>query len=254
MINTPQMDARTQPDNLDDAEVSRFQAIAAQWWDPNGKFRPLHQIGPVRLEFVRDQLKAHFKREQTMRPLEGLRLLDIGCGGGLISEPLHRLGASVTGIDPGDKNIAVAQLHAEQHGLDIDYRATTAEAMQDAGETFDAVVCLEVVEHVPDVGAFIKTCANLVRPGGMLIVSTINRTPKSYALAIVAAEYILGWLPRGTHQWERFVTTDELEKHLLAAKMTAPVFSGMTYSPFADVWRLSDDTAVNYLAAASRPA
>ena len=246
--------ADTQPENLDEAEVSRFQALAAQWWDPNGKFRPLHQIGPVRLEFVRDHLKAHFEREQTMRPLEGLRLLDIGCGGGLISEPLTRLGATVTGIDPGDKNIAVARLHASQHGLDIDYRVATAEALEAAGETFDAVVCLEVVEHVPDVGAFLKTCSRLVRPGGMLIVSTINRTAKSFALAIVAAEYVLGWLPRGTHQWERFVTTDELKTYLSAANLTAPVFAGMTYSPFADVWRLSDDTDVNYLAASARPA
>lgn len=239
--------------NLDQAEVARFRAIADEWWDPNGKFRPLHQIGPVRLQFIRDQLSGHFACKPGLRPLAGLRILDIGCGGGLISEPLTRLGASVTGIDPGAENVAIARAHAEPQGLAIDYRATTAEDLVAAGERFDAVVCLEVVEHVPDVGAFVQTCATLTRPGGMLVLSTINRTLKSYALAIVAAEYVLGWLPRGTHQWDRFVTPDELARHLAAAGLSPPRFSGMSYAPLRDAWSLTDDTDVNYLAASARP-
>jgi 2-polyprenyl-6-hydroxyphenyl methylase/3-demethylubiquinone-9 3-methyltransferase len=238
--------------NLDEAEVARFRAIAAEWWDAKGKFRPLHQIGPVRLQFIRDELARHFSLQPGLKPLHGLRLLDIGCGGGLISEPLTRLGANVTGIDPGAENIAIARSHAEPQGLAIDYRATTAEALVAAGEAYDAVICLEVVEHVPDVGAFLKTCAALVRPGGMMVLSTINRTLKSYALAIVAAEYVLGWLPRGTHQWDRFVTPDELARYLSAAGMGAPIFSGMAYAPLRDAWALTSDTDVNYLAASSR--
>jgi 2-polyprenyl-6-hydroxyphenyl methylase/3-demethylubiquinone-9 3-methyltransferase len=240
--------------NLDDAEVARFRAIADEWWDPNGKFRPLHQIGPVRLQFIRDELVRHFALTPGLKTLAGLRLLDIGCGGGLISEPLTRLGGIVTGIDPGTENVAIARAHAEPQGLAIDYRATTAEALVDERQQFDAVVCLEVVEHVPDVGAFVKTCAELVRPGGLLVLSTINRTLKSYALAIVAAEYVLGWLPRGTHQWDRFVTPDELARYLAAAGLTPPRFSGMAYAPLRDAWRLADDTDVNYLAASARPA
>jgi 2-polyprenyl-6-hydroxyphenyl methylase/3-demethylubiquinone-9 3-methyltransferase len=240
--------------NIDDAEVARFRAIAAEWWDERGKFRPLHQIGPARLEFVRDELIRHFSLKPGLKPLAGLRLLDIGCGGGLISEPLTRLGGTVTGIDPGAENIAIARSHAEPQGLAIDYRATTAEALLAAGETFDAVVCLEVVEHVPDVGAFLKTCAGLVRPGGMMILSTINRTLKSYALAIVAAEYVLGWLPRGTHQWDRFVTPDELARFLADAGMSPPRFGGMAYAPLRDAWSLTTDTDVNYLAASAKPA
>jgi len=245
---TPQPNA-----NLDQAEVARFRAIADEWWDPKGKFRPLHQIGPVRLQFIRDQLSGHFACKPGLRPLAGLRILDIGCGGGLISEPLTRLGASVTGIDPGAENVAIARAHAEPQGLAIDYRATTAEDLVAAGARFDAVVCLEVVEHVPDVGAFVQTCATLTRPGGMLVLSTINRTLKSYALAIVAAEYVLGWLPRGTHQWDRFVTPDELARHLAAAGLSPPRFSGMSYAPLRDAWSLTDDTDVNYLAASARP-
>lgn len=247
------MSENTKP-NLDDAEVARFRAIAAEWWDPRGKFRPLHQIGPARLRFVRDELVRHFGLTAGgLKPLAGLKLLDIGCGGGLISEPLARMGGTVTGIDPGEENVAIARAHAEPQGLGIDYRAVTAEELVAAGESFDAVVCLEVVEHVPDVGAFLATCAALVRPGGMLIVSTINRTLRSYALAIVAAEYVLGWLPRGTHQWERFVMPDELARHLAAAGVAAPRFAGLVYAPLRDSWDLSDDTAVNYLAASAKP-
>ncbi|HML42442.1 bifunctional 2-polyprenyl-6-hydroxyphenol methylase/3-demethylubiquinol 3-O-methyltransferase UbiG [Hyphomicrobium zavarzinii] len=241
------------PANLDDAEIERFQRLAKAWWDPLGKFRPLHQIGPARLTFIRDELTRHFGRETSgLRPLKDLRVLDVGCGGGLMSEPLARLGARVTGIDPGDKNIAIARDHATPQGLDIDYRVTTAEALVAAGELYDAVACLEVVEHVPDVGAFVKTCASLVRPGGMLVLSTINRTLKSYALAIVAAEYVLGWLPRGTHQWDRFVTPDELGRHIASAGLGETRFKGFVYSPLRDQWSLADDTDVNYLVSAVR--
>lgn len=236
---------------IDDAELKRFAALAADWWNPNGKFRPLHQIGPVRLEFVRENLKDHFKLPpRNLKPLEGLTILDIGCGGGLISEPLARMGAKVTGIEPKEANIRAAMAHAEPQGLAIDYRVATVEELAAAGETFDAVVCLEVVEHVPDVGAFLKSCAALVRPGGMLVLSTLNRTLKSFALAIVGAEYILRWLPVGTHQWDRFITPKELEGHLAAAGMTMRPARGMTYNPLADRWSLAADTDVNYLAAA----
>lgn len=236
---------------IDAAEVERFQRLAKAWWDPTGKFRPLHQIGPARLRFIRDELTRHFGlKTNTIDPYKGLKILDVGCGGGLISEPLCRLGAEVTGIDPGARNIEIAKGHAEPQGLTIDYRAATVEELAAAGETFDAVVCLEVVEHVPDVGTFVRTCADLVRPGGIMILSTINRNLKSYALAIVAAEYVLGWLPRGTHQWDRFITPDELSSHMTNAGLAAPILKGFTYNPLRDAWALGDDTSVNYLASA----
>lgn len=245
--------ARPDTGNLDPKEVERFQALAKAWWDPTGKFRPLHQIGPARLTFVRDELTRHFGREAGgLRPLKDLKVIDVGCGGGLMSEPLARLGARVTGIDPGEKNVAIARGHAEPQGLAIDYRVATVEELVAANEQFDAVVCLEVVEHVPDVAAFIKACADLVRPGGILVLSTINRTMKAYLLAIVGAEYVLGWLPRGTHQWERFVTPDELSRHVSAAGLAAPRFMGFVYNPLRDVWSLAADTDVNYLASATK--
>jgi 2-polyprenyl-6-hydroxyphenyl methylase/3-demethylubiquinone-9 3-methyltransferase len=238
---------------LDDAELQRFAALAADWWNPKGKFRPLHQIGPVRLEFVRDRLKEHFKLDgRGIKPLAGLRVLDIGCGGGLISEPLARMGAKVTGIEPKVANIKAALAHAEPQGLDIDYRAATVEDLVAAGETFDAVVCLEVVEHVPDVGAFLKSCAAAVKPDGVMVLSTINRTLKSFALAIVGAEYVLRWLPVGTHQWDRFITPEELERHVAAAGLRMGPAKGMVYNPLRDSWFLSSDIDVNYLAAAVR--
>lgn len=242
----------------DSAEVARFGRMAAEWWDPNGKFRPLHQLGPARLSFIRDQLLRHFEGKGTarpasgLRPLSGLRILDLGCGGGLISEPLCRMGATVTAIDPSEETIRTARAHSEPQGLAIDYRAMRAEDLVAAGETFDAVVCLEVLEHVPDPAAFLAMIANLVRPGGMVIVSTINRTMKSYALAIVAAEYVLGWLPRGTHQWDRFITPEELGRHAAAAGFGRLQLDGIVYDPLRDVWRRSADIDVNYLAAAAK--
>lgn len=245
--------------NLDQAEVERFQRIASEWWDGNGKFRPLHQLAPARLTYVRDELVRHFGLKGSgLKPLKGLRLLDVGCGGGLVSEPLARMGASVVGIDPGRENVEAARAHAagqtvaEGGGLDLTYRVGMVEDLAAEGLLFDGVVSLEVVEHVPDVGAFVATCASLVRPGGALVLSTINRNLKSYALAIVAAEYVLGWLPRGTHQWDRFVTPEELARFVTAAGMSAPTFKGLSYDPLKDTWSLSDDTDVNYLAFAGK--
>lgn len=240
--------------NLDAGEVARFEQISREWWDATGKFRPLHQIGPARLTFIRDSLVQHFNPQPSpLRPLKGLRLLDIGCGGGLVSEPLARLGADVTGIDPGLENVRAAERHAQAQALTIDYRQTTVEALVAEGATYDAVVCLEVVEHVPDVGRFVTACAHLVRPGGMAVFSTINRTLKSYALAIVGAEYVLGWLPRGTHRWDRFVTPGELTEHLAAAGLRTGRTDGVVYDPLHDAWSLSGDTGVNYMLAAAKP-
>ena len=240
---------------LDAEEVRRFSRIAAEWWDPLGKFRPLHQIGPPRLSYIRDAAITHFGRDASgLKPLAGLTALDVGCGGGLVSEPLTRMGAKVTGIDPSERNIAIAKGHAEPQGLAIDYRAIRVEELVAAGELFDIVACLEVVEHVPDVGKFISECTAVVRPGGLAIFSTLNRTFKSWALAIVGAEYVLGWLPRGTHQWDRFVTPDEMTRHATDAGLTTPHFAGITYSPLNDVWSLAADTSVNYLASMAKPA
>jgi 2-polyprenyl-6-hydroxyphenyl methylase / 3-demethylubiquinone-9 3-methyltransferase len=240
---------------LDAAEIERFARLASEWWDAGGKFRALHRIGPARLTFLRDEMLTHFARPRTgMRPLEGLQVLDVGCGGGLICEPLARLGARLTGLDPAKENIEAARRHAEGQRLAIDYRVGRVEDLVAQARTFDAVVCLEVVEHVPDPGAFLESCAALVRPGGLLLLSTINRTVKAYLLAIVGGEYVLRWLPVGTHQWERFVTPDELARYVRAAGLEVPVFRGLTYSPFTDAWSLGTDTDVNYLAAAAKPA
>lgn len=240
---------------LDPAEIDRFARMAKEWWDPNGKFRPLHKLGPARLQFIRDRIAGHFRRDTSQpRPLSGLSVLDIGCGGGLVAEPVTRLGARVTAIDPANESIEAAKAHAREGGLDIDYRATTAEALLSEGATFDVVLCLEVVEHVPDPGAFLKLCAGLIKPGGLLVASTINRTVKAYALAIIGAEYVMRWLPVGTHQWERFVTPDELARYCAAAGL-GPAFSeGLVYNPITDRWSLSSDTDVNYMAAAAKPA
>ena len=241
--------------NLYPSEIDRFERLAGQWWDANGKLRPLHQQGPARLGFIRDTLVRHFGRpDKQLKPLGGLAVLDVGCGGGLVSEPLARLGANVTGIDPTVDSIAVARRHAQGQRLAIDYRTASVEQLQSGGETFDAVVCMEVIEHVPDPAAFVRSLGQLVRPGGVLVMSTLNRTWKSYALAIVAAEYVLGWLPRGTHDWKRFVTTDELSRYLGDAGFAPPELSGIIYDVMNDVWRLAADTDVNYIAAAARPA
>jgi 2-polyprenyl-6-hydroxyphenyl methylase/3-demethylubiquinone-9 3-methyltransferase len=239
---------------LDDTEVKRFATLAAEWWDPNGKFRPLHKLGPARLAFIRQEIVRHFALASGgLRPFADLTILDIGCGGGLVSEPVARLGGTVTGIDPAVENIEAARRHASGQDLTIDYRASLVEDLAAEGRTFDCVLCLEVVEHVPDVAAFLATCAKLVRPGGLMILSTINRTLKAYALAIVGAEYILRWLPVGTHQWERFVTPDELARHAETAGLSVSAREGLVYNPLTDAWSLSADLDVNYMASAARP-
>ena len=240
------------------AEVERFAAIAAQWWDPRGKFAPLHRLNPVRLAFIREQALARFGRDARARaPFEGLRLLDIGCGGGLLSEPMARLGFAVTGADASEKNIGTASAHAAQSGLldgegAITYRAATAEALVAEGQSFDVVLNMEVVEHVADVAAYLEACARLVKPGGLTFVATLNRTLKSLALAKIGAEYVLGWLPRGTHDWNRFVPPAELEKSLERAGLNILKTQGVSFDPLSWDWKLSSDVDVNYMIVAKR--
>ncbi|MFC5387195.1 bifunctional 2-polyprenyl-6-hydroxyphenol methylase/3-demethylubiquinol 3-O-methyltransferase UbiG [Aquamicrobium segne] len=244
----------TRRSTIDTKEVERFSAMAAQWWDPNGKFRPLHKFNPVRLAYLRDQITARFGRNaHEARPFEGLRILDIGCGGGLLCEPMARLGAEIVGADASATNIEVAKLHAAEQGLSIDYRATTAEALAEAGETFDIVLNMEVVEHVADIGLFIDKCSEMVRPGGIMFVATINRTLKALGLAIIGAEYILRWLPRGTHQFEKLVRPQELENALTHAGLNIIDRTGVVYHPLADRWQLSHDMDVNYMLLAEKP-
>jgi 2-polyprenyl-6-hydroxyphenyl methylase / 3-demethylubiquinone-9 3-methyltransferase len=233
---------------IDEAEVARFSALAAEWWDPHGKMAVLHKFNPVRLGYIRDAACKRFDRNaKQLGCLKGLRILDIGCGGGILCEPLARLGATVLGADPSEKNIAAAKLHAEQSELAIDYRVATAEALADAGERFDTVLAMEVVEHVADVKLFVSRCAEMVQPGGLMIAATINRTLKSFALAIVGAEYVLRWLPRGTHTWDKFVTPDELEIAMERAGLATTDERGVIYNLLADRWELSADTDVNYM-------
>ena len=240
---------------VDAAEVERFARHAPDWWDPRGPMAALHKFNPVRLAYIRDQAAARFARDpKTLDCLKGLRMLDIGCGGGILSEPLARLGAEMVGADPAEENIEVASIHARQSGVAVDYRATTAEELAEAGERFDVVLAMEVVEHVADVDLFVATCAGMVKPGGMMIAATLNRTLKSFALAIVGAEYVLRWLPRGTHQWDKFVTPDELERAIERSGLRVTGERGVVYNPFADRWQLSSDTDVNYMLAAARDA
>ena len=233
---------------IDEAEVARFAALADEWWDPRGKMAVLHKFNPVRLAYIRDAACTHFGRNpKHLDCLKDLRILDIGCGGGILCEPLARLGAAMVGADPAEKNIAAAKVHAAQSELAIDYRATTAEALADAGERFDIVLAMEVVEHVADVKLFVRRCAEMVKPSGLMIAATINRTMKSFALAIVGAEYVLRWLPRGTHQWDKFVTPDELEIAMERAGLRTTDERGVIYNLLADRWELSTDTDVNYM-------
>jgi 2-polyprenyl-6-hydroxyphenyl methylase/3-demethylubiquinone-9 3-methyltransferase len=238
---------------LDQEEVARFARLAGDWWDAKGPFKPLHRINPVRLTYIRDQLCKRFGRDaKSAASLIGLSVLDIGCGGGLVSEPLARLGALVTGIDPAPENIEAAKAHAEGARVKVDYRAATAEEIASEGMAFDAVLLLEVIEHVPDVPAFLKLVAPLVKPGGVMVLSTLNRTFKAYALAIIGAEFILRWLPLGTHNWDRFVRPDELRVALERAGLTLTDTTGMVYNPLADEWSLARDTDVNYFVTAVR--
>jgi 2-polyprenyl-6-hydroxyphenyl methylase / 3-demethylubiquinone-9 3-methyltransferase len=246
---------QTDAGTVDQDEVARFSRLAGQWWDPGGPMAALHKFNPVRLAYIRDRAAAHFGRDPTrLDSLAGLRILDIGCGGGILCEPLARLGASVVGADPSESNIAVARRHAARSGLAIDYRDTDAEALAQADEVFDIVLAMEVVEHVADVGLFIGLAAAMVKPGGLLFVATLNRTAKSFALAIVGAEYILRWLPRGTHQWDKFVKPDELEAAIGRTGLRISGETGVIYNWFADRWRLAADMDVNYMLVAEKAA
>ncbi len=239
--------------NIDDAERERFSALAEEWWDPHGKFRPLHLFNPTRLSFLRGSL-CHLLELDTeaRKPLAGLRLLDIGCGGGLLSEPMARLGASVVGVDVSEKSIEAAKIHAREEGVHIDYRVSDTDELLKSDERFDVILNMEVVEHVPDPALLVHQCAQLLKPGGILFVATLNRTVKSFLLAIVGAEYVLGWLPKGTHQWNRFLAPREIQSMLTRAGMKTLIQTGITYAPLRGVWSLSKDTDVNYMICARK--
>ena len=241
--------------SVDPREVARFDRLARDWWDPQGPMRALHRLNPVRLAYIRDTACTRFGRDPTSsRPLDGLTILDVGCGGGVLSEPLARLGGAVTGLDPAAANITVARRHADRAGLAIDYRDETVEAVTARADAFDIVLAMEVVEHVADVPAFVAACCAAVKPGGLLVVATINRTLRAFALAIVGAEYVLGWLPKGTHQWDKFVTPEELSAAVAEGGLSVTDRRGVVYNPLADEWLLARDTAVNYMIAAERDA
>ena len=245
---TSSMDA-----SVDTDEVAKFSAIAAQWWDPAGKFAPLHKFNPVRLAFIRGEAAGHFGRDaRSIRPFEGLSLLDIGCGGGLLSEPMARLGFAVTGADASERNIGTAKVHAAQSGLNIEYLATTAEALVAQGCSFDVLLNMEVVEHVADVSAYMAACSALLKPGGLTFIATMNKTLKSLALAKIGAEYVLGWLPRGTHDWNRFIPPAALEVILENNGLTVLKRQGVSFNPLAWDWQLSNDVDVNYMLVARR--
>ncbi len=240
---------------VDPQELQKFEAMAAEWWDPNGKFRPLHLMNPCRLGYITDQIAAEFNRDLGQpEPFKGLRIIDIGCGGGLLSEPLSRLGAEVLGADAVERNIVVARLHAEQQDLEIDYRAVTAEELAAQGEQFDVVVNMEVVEHVADPQEYLNECAKLLKAGGLHICSTLNRNAKSFAMAIVGAEYVMRWLPKGTHEWSKFITPDELSLHLEHAGLELVDKKGFVFNPISWSWSISHrDLSVNYVTASVKP-
>ncbi len=242
--------------SIDPEEVERFSRIAAEWWDPKGKFAPLHKFNPVRLSFIRNEALARFQRSGAARkPFEGLRLLDIGCGGGLLSEPMARLGFQVMGVDASERNIGTASAHAAEQGLAIDYRASTAEALLAAGEgPFDLILNMEVIEHVADPGEYLRTCSRLLAPGGMMIVATLNRTLKAFALAKFGAEYVLRWLPAGTHDWTKFLKPEELRGFLEGEPVAVQGPFGVVYQPLSGRWTKSSDCDVNYMMTVTRDA
>lgn len=241
---------------VDPLEIAKFEAMAAEWWDPNGKFKPLHMLNPCRLDYINSQIAGEYDRDLSAPDaFKGLRILDIGCGGGLLSEPMARLGAEIIGVDAAERNIPVAAAHAAQSGLNIDYRHTTAEAMAAGGERFDVVINMEVVEHVADPLVYLTACQELLKPGGLHICSTLNRNPKSYVFAIIGAEHVMRWLPKGTHDWNKFITPDELFDLLSQSGMEPVDRQGFAFNPLTWVWRLSDrDLSVNYVTASTKPA
>jgi 2-polyprenyl-6-hydroxyphenyl methylase/3-demethylubiquinone-9 3-methyltransferase len=238
---------------VDPEDVARFSAMADEWWDPEGKFAPLHRFNPVRLAWLRERLCGRFDRDpRAMRPFEGLRFLDVGCGGGLISEPVARMGADVTGIDASERNVGTARAHAERTDVSVRYLATTAEELRAAGETFDAVLSLEVVEHVADVDLFLSSCCGMVREGGAMALATLNRTPKAFLMGIVGAEYVLRWLPRGTHRWSQFVRPSELARAVRNNGLDVAAMTGLAYDMLSGEWRLAKDVSVNYMMFATK--
>jgi 2-polyprenyl-6-hydroxyphenyl methylase/3-demethylubiquinone-9 3-methyltransferase len=254
MTATPETPRRRSDPTIDPDEVARFAAQAAGWWDPAGSFRPLHRLNPARLDFIRGTLDAHFGRDaRSLTPFAGLSLCDIGCGGGLIAEPMARLGFSVTAIDADAEAIAVARDHAAAGGLDIDYQSETAESLARDKRQFDVVLALELIEHVTDPDALLAACSALIKPGGAFIGATLNRTPQSYALAIVGAEYVMRWLPRGTHDWRRFLRPSEFVLALRRAGLKPTQLRGLRYRPLNGDWAQTDDLSVNYLVVAIKP-
>ncbi len=247
--------ANSKTTTVDPDEIAKFEAMAADWWDPTGKFKPLHMLNPCRLDYITQQIAAEFERDLTnAHPFKGLRLLDIGCGGGLLSEPMARLGAEVVGADAAERNIPVASIHAEQSGLTIDYQHTTAEALADAGEQFDVVLNMEVVEHVADPQAYLNACQQLLKPGGLMVCSTLNRNPKSFVMGIIGAEYVMRWLPKGTHEWSKFITPDELFGMIEQAGLDPVDRKGFKFNPIGFTWSISDtDLSVNYVTASIKP-
>lgn len=246
-------DVTSSPSTIDEAEVARFSRLAAEWWNPHGKFGVLHKFNPVRLKYIRDEALSRFSRPPaSLKPFEGLRLLDIGCGGGLLSEPMARMGFDVVGADASEKNIKTASVHAKEQGLGIDYRHTTAEDLAKANERFDVILNMEVIEHVADMNLFLTSCAAMLKPGGIMFVATINRTAKSYALAIVGAEWILGWIPRGTHDWSKFIKPMELDTALSRVGLNARNETGVMYNPLTSQWLTTSDTDVNYMLVADK--
>ena len=233
--------------SINKKEIEKFSNMAAEWWDPAGKFKPLHKFNPIRIKYIKENIIKEFQLKNKKYPLSGINVLDIGCGGGLLSEPMCRLGANVTAIDASNKNIAIANLHAKKNNLKINYICSSPEKLK-TKKKFDVILNMEIVEHVKDVDFFLKSCANLLKKNGLMFVATINKTLKSYIFAIVGAEYVLRWLPIGTHEWEKFVKPEELKRILIENKLNLKKIDGMNFNILKDEWNVSEDLSVNYIA------